>query len=204
MSRTPKNNNLSKYRQEQQIKNEALVQRAIKHIQMLDGEVSFSQVSNVTYDIADTQNGEKGITVAGISKSKIYRPMIEKEKNYKRSSHNAQITSRSKVSIGDMQMLFHGLRVENAKLKMENRLLSESLKEVKVPEIEMGNIQNNVITQYQDIKQIAVSLVSRLLELELAYIDTELSTLNISVYDEVIVPKEALKVFFTSELHNEL
>ena len=203
MSKNSKNNNLSEYRKSQQIKNEALVQRAIDHIHKLGGEISLSQVSNVTYDIADSLKGEKGITLAGLSKSAIYRPMIEKAKLQSAPVTQNRVTSKSKTSVGDMQMSFHALRVDNAKLKAENRLLSETLKKTKVPELEMGNIQNNILTQHQEIKKIAVSLVSRLLELELAYIDAEQSTLNVSVYDEVLVPREALKLFFTAEINNE-
>ncbi len=202
MPKIQKNDNLSKFREQQQSQNQALVQRAIEHIQRLNGDVNFSLVSKVTYDIADATKGEKGISLAGISKSKIYRPMIEKAKlNKGVNGTNLQNIAKNKVSVGDMQMSFHSIRVENAKLKMENKVLSKQLKEVSAPIQEIGNIDVNIMNQYEEMKQICSSLVSRLLELELVYINSEKMTLNIAVYDEVIIQKQSLLLFYEKELH---
>lgn len=202
MPKMPKNDNLGKYREYQQKINISLIQRAIEHIQKLNGDVNFSLVSKVTYDIADPAKGEKGISLAGISKSKIYRPMIEKAKlsnGVNRS--NTKAVSKKSVSIGDMQMSFHAIRVENAKLKMENKVLSQQLKETQRPQIEMGAIDAGLVKQYEEMKQISSSLVSRLLELELLYIDSEKSTLNVAMYDDIVLQKEALELFYEKELN---
>jgi len=202
MPKSQKNDNLSKYRERQQEQNQALVQRAIEHIQQLNGDVNFSLVSKVTYDIADATKGEKGISLAGLSKNKIYRSMIEKAKlSNGVNSDNLKNSTKSRVSIGDMQMSFHAIRVENAKLKMENKVLSERLKEINAPVQELGNIDMNIMKQYDEMKQVCSSLVSRLLELELAYIDNEKKTLNIAIYDEVILQKQSLELFYQKELH---
>lgn len=202
MPKSQKNDNLSKYRERQQEQNQALVQRAIEHIQQLNGDVNFSLVSKVTYDIADATKGEKGISLAGLSKNKIYRSMIEKAKlSNGVNSDNLKNSAKSRVSIGDMQMSFHAIRVENAKLKMENKVLSERLKEINAPVQELGNIDMNIMKQYDEMKQVCSSLVSRLLELELAYIDNEKKTLNIAIYDEVILQKQSLELFYQKELH---
>ena len=202
MPKSQKNDNLSKYRKRQQEQNQALVQRAIEHIQQLNGDVNFSLVSKVTYDIADATKGEKGISLAGLSKNKIYRSMIEKAKlSNGVNTDNLKNSAKSRVSIGDMQMSFHAIRVENAKLKMENKVLSERLKEINAPVQELGNIDMNIMKQYDEMKQVCSSLVSRLLELELAYIDNEKKTLNIAIYDEVILQKQSLELFYQKELH---
>lgn len=202
MPKSQKNDNLAKYRERQQEQNQALVQRAIEHIQQLNGDVNFSLVSKVTYDIADATKGEKGISLAGLSKNKIYRSMIEKAKlSNGVNSDNLKNSAKSRVSIGDMQMSFHAIRVENAKLKMENKVLSERLKEINAPVQELGNIDMNIMKQYDEMKQVCSSLVSRLLELELAYIDNEKKTLNIAIYDEVILQKQSLELFYQKELH---
>jgi len=202
MPKVQKNDNLSKYRERQQEQNRALVQRAIEHIQQLNGDVNFSLVSKVTYDIADATKGEKGISLAGLSKSKIYRPMIEKAKlSNGVNADNLKNSTKSRVSIGDMQMSFHAIRVENAKLKMENKVLSERVKEINAPVQELGNIDMNIMKQYEEMKQICSSLVSRLLELELTYIDSEKETLNVAIYDEVILQKQSLELFYKKEVH---
>ena len=202
MPKVQKNDNLSKYREIQQSQNKALVQRAIEHIQQLNGDVNFSLVSKVTYDIADASKGEKGISLAGLSKSKIYRPMIEKAKMSNGvNADNLKNSTKSRVSIGDMQMSFHAMRVENAKLKMENKILSQRVKEIDAPVQELDNIDMNIMKQYEKMKQICASLVSRLLELELTYIDSEKETLNVAMYDEVILQKQSLELFYQKELH---
>ncbi len=202
MPKIQKNDNLSKFRELQQSQNQALVQRAIEHIQQLNGDVNFSLVSKVTYDIADAIKGEKGISLAGLSKSKIYRPMIEKAKLSNGTNElNLQAPAKNRVSVGDMQMSFHSVRVENAKLKMDNKILAKQLKEVSTPIQELGNIDVNIMRQYDEMKQICSSLVSRLLELELVYIDSEKVTLNVAIYDEVILQKQSLSLFYQKELH---
>lgn len=202
MPKLQKNDNLGKYREHQQKINIALVQRAIDHIQKLNGDVNFSLVSKVTYDIADATKEEKGISLAGISKSKIYRPMIEKAKysNGLNINHSGNSTKKS-ISVGDMQMSFHSIRVENAKLKMENKILSQQIKEIEAPKQELGNIDMNIMKQYDEMKQLCSSLVGRLLELELVYIDSEKATLNVAIYDEIILQKQSLELFYEKELH---
>ena len=202
MPKAQKNDNLSKYREIQQSQNKALVQRAIAHIQQLNGDVNFSLVSKVTYDIADAAKGEKGITLAGLSKNKLYRELIEKAKlSNGVHADNLQNISQNRVSMGDMKMSFHAIRVENAKLKMENKILSQRVNEIDAPLQELGNIDMNIMKQYEEMKQVCASLVSRLLELELTYIDKEKETLNVAIYDEVILQKQSLELFFQKELH---
>jgi len=202
MPKAQKNDNLSKFREQQQTINEALIQRAIEHIQKLDGNVNFSLVSKVSYDLADPTKGETGISLAGISKSKIYRPMIEKAKlSNGLNKETVKNSIKGRISVGDMQMSFHSMRVENAKLKMENKILAQQLKEVESPRQELGNIDLNIMKQYDEMKQICSSLVSRLLELELVYIDNERTTLNVVIYDEIILQEQSLQLFYEKELH---
>jgi hypothetical protein len=72
-----KNNNLAEYRAFQEEKNKELVLKSIKYIKSLNGIINFSTVSQVTYDIADPLKNEKGLTLAGLSKNKLYRSLIE-------------------------------------------------------------------------------------------------------------------------------
>ncbi len=194
-----KNNNLNRHREKQRVKNEALVRRAIKHIIDLGGEITFSSVSNVTYDIANPKDGEKGLTLPAISTSKVYRPIIEQAKSMPLVS-NQKYGSKSNLSIGDMQVSLHGYRVENAKLKMDNKILADSLKELNKPVHKIENIESSLLEQTKEIHMVAKSLVDRLLELELAYLDTSSMNLNVILCDDVLVPHEALKLFYKKEI----
>ena len=201
MAKAKKNDNLAVYRERMQERNRALVERAIEHIRRLNGEINFSLVSKVTYDIADAAKGEKGISLAGISKNRLYRSMIEKAKladGIKGKDKNVGV--KSGVSVGDLQMSFHALRVENARLKNEKKILERQLKEMDRPVRELENIDANLLKRYEEMRRICSSIVSRLLELELAYIDGEKETLNVAIYDEVIVQKQTLELFFGKEL----
>lgn len=192
-----KNNNLNIHREKQRIKNEALVRRAIKHISNLGGEITFSSVSNVTYEIANAQDDEKGLTLPAISTSKIYRPIIEQAKAI---SSKQEHRTKAKLSVGDMQVSLYGLRVEIAKLKMDKKILTETLRETNRPIQKIENIETSLIQQTEEIHSISRSLVTRLLELELVYIDLPSLSLNVFMYDDLIVPYDALKVFYKKEL----
>jgi hypothetical protein len=198
-----KNNNLSIYKQKMQERNEALVRRAVEHILKLDGEISFSMVSKVTYDISDGQKDEKGLTLAAISKNKLYRSIIEKAKESQllRTNGEYKHSSGIKHSIGDMQMLLHELRVQNVKLKQENKILSGKLKETTIPLQEVGHIEESIVKKAKAIQNIANSLVQRLLELELVYIDTDDSSLKVAIYNQLIANAEALSLFFQKDIH---
>ena len=195
-----KNNNLNIHREKLRIKNEALVRRAIKHINKLGGDITFSSVSNVTFDIANIEDGEKGLTLPAISTSKVYRPIIEEAKIISLSSNQENNLLRSNQSIGDMKVLFHGLRIENAKLKIDNKILKESLIKINKPSQKIENIESTMLEQLEEMQSVTKSLIDRLLELELAYIDTSNFALNVFVYDELIMPHDALKLFYKKEL----
>jgi len=201
MKQLAKNDNLQKYREKQSKVNEELVKRAIEHIQKLGGNVSFSLVSKVTYDIADATKMEKGITLAGLSKSKIYRPMIEKAKLQNGlNTAKSKSTVKNNISLGDMQMSFHSLRVEVAKLKRENKILHETLAKVQLENRTIENVDIDILEKYNEMKQICISITNRLMELELAYIDTEALSLNVYAYNDVLVPSHSLQIYFQEKL----
>ncbi len=201
MPKAKKNDNLAVYRKRMQERNGALVKRAIEHIQRFNGEINYSLVSKVTYDIADASKGEKGISLAGISKNGLYRAMIDKAK-FERDADGKKerFDVKKRISIGDMQISFHALRVENAKLKNEKKILQQQLKEMQKPIREIESVDADLIKRFEEMQRVCSSLVSRLLELELAYIDAERGTLNVAIYDEIIVQKQTLEIFFKKEL----
>ena len=201
MKQKAKNDNLSKHKKALQKRNKALVQRAIAHVNHLGGEISKSIVSKVTFEIAKSEEKEKGITPAGISKNPVYRALVEQAEDsneLKKGSNNRVKTNR--YSDGDIRMMLHALRVENNELKRTNKIITQQLKE-ETNVIETSEpIEDALIKEYNAIRNTSRSMTNRLCELELAYIDANTETLRVMYYDEILVPSDALKQFYLKEL----
>lgn len=205
-----KNNNLAEYRAFQEEKNKELVLKSIKYIKSLNGIINFSTVSQVTYDIADPLKNEKGLTLAGLSKNKLYRSLIEKAKlsqnidiNLKSNRGFYENSSNSNMTVADIKLQLHELRVKNINLKMENKILSEQMKTLSSTVSTVEPVSDDMLKKYKFLYQICSNLISRLLELDVAYIDLERTTLNVQIYDDVILQKEALEILYKDKL-NEL
>lgn len=205
-----KNNNLAEYRAFQEEKNKELVLKSIKYIKSLNGIINFSTVSQVTYDIADPLKNEKGLTLAGLSKNKLYRSLIEKAKlsqnidiNLKLNRGFYENSSNSNMTVADIKLQLHELRVKNVNLKMENKILSEQMKTLSSTVSTVEPVSDDMLKKYKFLYQICSNLISRLLELDVAYIDLERTTLNVQIYDDVILQKEALEILYKDKL-NEL
>ncbi|OCL81616.1 hypothetical protein AAW30_01832 [Arcobacter porcinus] len=205
-----KNNNLAEYRAFQEEKNKELVLKSIKYIKSLNGIINFSTVSQVTYDIADPLKNEKGLTLAGLSKNKLYRSLIEKAKlsqnidiNLKSNRSFYENSSNSNMTVADIKLQLHELRVKNVNLKMENKILSEQMKTLSSTTNTVEPVSDDMLKKYKFLYQICSNLISRLLELDVAYIDLERTTLNVQMYDDVIIQKEALEILYKDKL-NEL
>jgi len=205
-----KNNNLAEYRAFQEEKNKELVLKSIKYIKSLNGIINFSTVSQVTYDIADPLKNEKGLTLAGLSKNKLYRSLIEKAKlsqnidiNLKSNRSFYENSSNSNMTVADIKLQLHELRVKNVNLKMENKILSEQMKTLSSAPNTIEPVSDDMLKKYKFLYQICSNLISRLLELDVAYIDLERTTLNVQIYDDVILQKEALEILYKDKL-NEL
>lgn len=205
-----KNNNLAEYRAFQEEKNKELVLKSIKYIKSLNGIINFSTVSQVTYDIADPLKNEKGLTLAGLSKNKLYRSLIDKAKlsqnidiNLKSNRSFYENSSNSNMTVADIKLQLHELRVKNVNLKMENKILSEQMKTLSSTVSTVEPVSDDMLKKYKFLYQICSNLISRLLELDVAYIDLERTTLNVQMYDDVILQKEALEILYKDKL-NEL
>lgn len=197
----PKNDNLFKHKEVLQKRNKALIERAILHITQLDGDINMSIVSRVSYEIANVENKEKGITLAGISKNPIYRALVEQAQSNKEMKNGTKTKmGTSLYSDGDARMMLHAMRVENEELKRKNKILSHQLKEDTHVIDTSEPIEATIIKEYNSLKNIAKSMANRLCELELAYIDTDTETLRVMHYDEILVPSESLKKFYLKEL----
>jgi len=197
-----KNNNLNTYREKLMESNEELVKECIAHIRNIGGEVKFSTVSKVSYGLSDAEKGQKGLTLAAISKSPVYRALVEQaqaDMSIHQVEHHSKAHSHSK---GDLKLKLYALQSDNAKLKQEKKILELKLKEV-APQIEtVKPIRDEIIEDSNALRSISKSIVTRILELELAYIDTKDETIKLLHYGSVIVSKDALNKFFKKELDN--
>ncbi|MFW3405571.1 hypothetical protein ACN9JU_01650 [Aliarcobacter butzleri] len=205
-----KNNNLELHKVEQQNINKKLIEKAIKHIQSLGGIINYSMVSQVTYDIADGLKKEKGISSAGISKNPLYRTMIEQAKLYQsfddNLGSNKRISSNNangNLTIVDIKLQLHELRIKNVNLKMENKILKDQMLTLNIPAQTVNSVNEEIVKKYKYFSQICSNMISRLLELEIAYLDLDNTTLNVQMYDDVILQKEPLELLYKDKL-NEL
>lgn len=196
-----KNDNLNKYREQLAIMNESLVKRAISHIMQLSGEVTYSAVSKVSYEIADIQTGEKGLTLAAVSKNPIYRSLVDQAKAGQ-SVKDTRPRGVGHYSQGDMGLMIHALRVENARIRQENKILSLKLKELPNVIERVEPISDAIIAKGNALMGIARSMVNRLCELEIAYIDTRTNSLVLAVFKDTILQEAALRLFYEKELND--
>jgi len=198
-NRIHKNNNLRDYQKKLVIINEALVKSAIARIQGLSGEISFAAVSRVTHDLT-LQNGGEGLTSAGITKNKIYRALVEEAMSNQKIKEGGSSGHTHKYSTGDMQMSLHALRVKYAQLKEENKILKQELKEVSNEEETVIPISDSIIRRSNALHDVAKSMVNRMCELEIAYLDADTNSLKLAAYNDIIVPEDALNLFYKKEL----
>ena len=200
-----KNNNLAKHKEDLQKRNKALIIRTIEHITKVGGKITMSMVSKVSYEIAKTEDKEKGITLAGISKSEIYRALVEQAKAKEDSGTHHNTIHKGKTndySDGDIRLMLHALRVENIELKRTNKILTQQIKEMPNVIETAPQIEDALIQEYNAIKNTAKALVTRFCELELAYIDADNQSLKVTHFGDIIIQYEALKLFYEKELND--
>jgi len=202
-SRKPKNDNLDKHRKKMQGIYIELIQKAISHIESLNGDITMSAVSRVSYEIADKEKGEKGITLPGISTNPEYRALVEHSRaNQELHEPKDRRELKAKyLSEGDIRMMVHVLRTENIELKRTNKVLIQQLKDIPDTVETIAPVEEKIIAAYNAMMNVSRALTNRLCELELTYIDATNETLNVAHYNDVVVPSEALKLFYEKELN---
>jgi len=199
MPKKSKNNNLDKYREKRTKINTNLIKSAISHIQKLSGEVTFSSVSDVTYDLADMSKDEKGLTLSAITQNTLYRALVE-DASEQQAFHKITPIKKNR-SLGDINLMMHSFRVENQQLKREIKTLELKLREVNTDVQTIEPIRDEIIMMNEQLKDIAKSMVNQLCNLEIAYIDLENRNLVLALYGETIVHNEALQIFYKKELN---
>jgi hypothetical protein len=188
-------NNLKEYKRKQQEINAKLVQRAIDHILRIGGNLSVNNVSRTTYEIANPEKGEKGLTPAAISKNTLYKNMILKAKAQK----NKQKTdSPSLMTIGDLQMQLFQERQKNQELKIKIKILEDQLAKVSLIEkksIDTQPLKEECIELEEENKQLKSLLkgVIHVLAKE-EIIEKVNGDIVVSMYGHILLKEEHLKI----------
>ena len=190
-----KHNNLKEYKQKQQEINSKLVQRAINYLKKVGGTISINSVSRTTYEIANPEKGEKGLTPAALSKNKLYKNMILRAKaeltNYKPNTSNY-------MSFGDLELKLYQERQKNEELKIKVKILEEQLANISLidksyinkPSLEEDCLE--IKEENKHLKALLKGMISTLAKLEI--IENVDGDIKISLYGTTLLKKEHLKL----------
>ena len=189
-----KNNSLKEYKQKQLETNSKLVQRAIDYLKKVGGTISINSVSRTTYEIANPENGEKGLTPAALSKNKLYKNMILRAKaeltNYKPSNTHH-------MSFGDLELKLYQERQKNEELKIKIKILEDQLanislidKSSNIPSLEEDCL--DIKEENKLLKALLKGVISTLAKVDL--IENVDGDIKISIYGGTLLKKEHLKL----------
>lgn len=188
-------NNLKEYKKKQQEINAKLVQRAIEYILKIGGNLSVNNVSRVSYEIANPEKGEKGLTPAAISKNPLYKNMILKAKAEK---NKQKIDAPNLMTIGDLQMQLFQERQKNQELKIKIKILEDQLSKVSIfekmslPKSSLEQDCFNIRQENKELKSILKGIIHVLGNLEL--IENINGDIVVSMYGNVLLKKEHIKI----------
>ena len=193
-----KKDNLQQYRENKVKKNLIIVQKAIKHLKQFNIEITLSNVSKITYDFAsDTQ---KGLSISALCKNKIYKNLIDSEKNSdnlpKRESNSFSSKTLKEMSEPELIAEIYKLKADIIQKDKELSVLKDLLSEYKVnPKTTDINNDTNDKELYLALEHI----LTVLLEKEILYIDNESFDVILSVYNDKILKGSLFKKIFPKE-----
>lgn len=160
-----KKDNLEQYRLDKVERNLKFVKKAIEHLKKFNIEVTLSNVSKTTYDLSsDTQ---KGLSISALCKNKIYKELIDKEKNNgflpKEQSKNS-FSSKTLKEMSEPELIakIYKLKADNLQKDTEIATLKDLLSEYKIVE----NINND-----KELNLALEHILTTLLEKEILYIE---------------------------------
>ncbi len=189
-----KRNNLKEYKRKQQEINAKLVQRAIEHIKKLGGNLSVNNVSRTTYEIANPDKGEKGLTPAAISKNQLYKTMLLKAKAEK---NNYTQDNTKLMTIGDLEVKLYQEKVKNKELSIKIKILEDQLSKISLVEKQNSRSKSleqdcmDIREENKHLKSLLKGIISTLAKLDM--VEMVDGDIRISLYDVVLLNKENLK-----------
>lgn len=166
-----KQDNLKSYRDEKVKKNTELVKRSIAHIKEYGGNISLSNISKVSYDIAN--DNENGLSVPALSKNKLYKNLIEQAKNEVENKIPASKTELSSKVLKEMSQAeliaeIYKLRVSMMEGKNELDILKDVMSE---HNIEHPDDTNHSVDDNKGCMLALEHAINTLLKEQILYID---------------------------------
>lgn len=186
--------NLKNHREAKVEKNFKLIKKSVDHMLDMNAEISIPNVAKTSYLLADTTKGEKGISAGGIRKNEIFKSyVLQEQSKQKQRGNGSKNTYKPMGSSGDLKIQIFELISENTKLKRDNKVYEDIVKNY------CGDLDKETIISdmenkdYKQLSQISKNLFKRLLETELAQIDNDSGQLVLAPYGEhVLIDKKGV------------
>ncbi|MCT7910659.1 hypothetical protein N5912_02345 [Arcobacter lacus] len=194
-----KKDNLEQYRLNKVEKNLKFVKKAIEHLKKFNIEVTLSNVSKTTYDLSsDTQ---KGLSISALCKNKIYKELIDKEKNNgylpKEQSKN-YFSSKTLKEMSEPELIaeIYKLKAYNFQKDKEIAIFKDLLSEYKI------DAANKIVENTNNDKELNIALehiLETLLEKEILYIDNKSLDVMLTVYNNKIIKGSLFTKIFSKD-----
>ncbi|MDS1314855.1 hypothetical protein [Aliarcobacter butzleri] len=194
-----KKDNLEQYRIDKVERNLKFVKKAIEHLKKFNIEVTLSNVSKTTYDLSsDTQ---KGLSISALCKNKIYKELIDKEKNNgylpKEQSKN-YFSSKTLKEMSEPELIaeIYKLKADNFQKDKEIAIFKDLLSEYKI------DAANKIVENTNNDKELNIALehiLETLLEKEILYIDNKSLDVMLTVYNNKILKGSLFTKIFSKD-----
>jgi len=186
--------NLNAYRQKQLETNLALVERSIDKLKELEADISFTSVSKMSFDIAKVEKGEKGLTVAAISKNETYSTLVNKAKAESAQSQTRQTSQHKHLSEAEIALEIYRLKSELAKLKHENKILKHTLANIETDEYPPMKLSSQDVSTEINELNIAMEGILGVLSLrKLIDIDRAAQTVKLRAFKDTLIDQRMFK-----------
>jgi hypothetical protein len=193
-----KKDNLEQYRQDKVEKNLKFVKKAIEHLKKFNIEITLSNVSRTTYDLSSET--QKGLSISALCKNKIYKELIDKEKNNdclpKDQSKNS-FNSKTLKEMSEPELIaeIYKLKADNLQKDKEISVFKDLLSEYKIDTKKTVNDSLNDKELYLALEHILTVLLDK----EILYIDEKSFDVILSVYNNKILNGSLFKKIFPKE-----
>lgn len=194
-----KKDNLEQYRIDKVEKNLKFVKKAIEHLKKFNIEVTLSNVSKTTYDLeSETQ---KGLSISALCKNKVYKELIDKEKNNdclpkEQSKYSFSSKTLKEMSEPELIAEIYKLKSDNLQKDKEIAIFKDLLSEYKI------DSSNKIVENTTNDKELNLALehiLTTLLEKEILYMDSKSLDVMLTVYNIKILKGSLFEKIFPKD-----
>ena len=191
--------NLEQYRLDKVEKNLKFVKKAIEHLKRFNIEITLSNVSKTTHDLSKKK--QKGLSISALCKNKIYKELIDKEKNngylQKEQSKNS-FSSKTLKEMSEPELIakIYKLKADNLQKDKEIAIFKDLLSEYKI------DSSNKIVENTNNDKELNLALehiLTTLLEKEILYIDNKSLDVMLTVYNIKILRGSLFTKIFSKD-----